>query len=216
MNTDHFIKQLDNVITEAEALLNRFKIGGSGTVEEMTLILSKAKSAVTRISGADSDFYKDVNKAYSSHWQDTLERILGPIKALKSDIENGYLKSAHQIIQSEVFSDYLEMAEYLQGEGYKDAAAVIAGSTLEAHLKETAKDNTIELHIKKANGDLIPKKASVLNDELAKASIYSSSYQKQITAWLGVRNDAAHGDYNKYTSEQVTMMIQGIRQFTLR
>jgi hypothetical protein len=34
-----------------------------------------------------------------------------------------------------------------------------------------------------------------------------------VTAWAGIRNDAAHADYGKYTAERVRLMIQGIRHF---
>ena len=37
-----------------------------------------------------------------------------------------------------LFADFLEMASELQRKGFKDAAAVIAGSTLEEHLRKLA------------------------------------------------------------------------------
>jgi uncharacterized protein YodC (DUF2158 family) len=40
--------------------------------------------------------------------------------------------------------------------------------------------------------------------------------QKQVTAWAGIRNDAAHGNYKGYTDEQVKLMIAGIREFISR
>lgn len=38
---------------------------------------------------------------------------------------------------------------------------------------------------------------------------------KQITAWLDLRNNAAHGKYDKYSIEEVKLMIAGIRNFLL-
>jgi hypothetical protein len=35
-----------------------------------------------------------------------------------------------------LFSDFLELASYLNSEGYKDAAAVICGGVLEGHLRK--------------------------------------------------------------------------------
>jgi hypothetical protein len=40
--------------------------------------------------------------------------------------------------------------------------------------------------------------------------------QKQVTAWAGLRNDAAHGNYGNYTDEQVKLMVAGIRDFISR
>lgn len=56
----------------------------------------------------------------------------------------------------------------------------------------------------------------VVNADLAGARVYSSLDQKNVTAWLGLRNDAAHGHYNEYTGEQVALMLQGVRDFITR
>lgn len=120
------------------------------------------------------------------------------------------------LIAAELFSDFLEMAEHLLEEGYKDAAVVIAGSTLESHLKRLATAAGISLTLLSPKGDTVHKKADALNSELVKAKVYTLSEQKQITAWLGIRNDAAHGDYAKVLSDMVRMMIMGISDFTVR
>jgi len=52
-----------------------------------------------------------------------------------------------------------------------------------------------------------------MNQELHKAEVYELSEQKQITAWFGVRNDAAHGEYEKVIGGSVQLMIDGIRDF---
>ncbi len=47
--------------------------------------------------------------------------------------------------------------------------------------------------------------------EAGRRSLVLSLEQKQITAWLQLRNDAAHGHYDRYEFEQVKAMIIGIR-----
>jgi hypothetical protein len=54
-----------------------------------------------------------------------------------------------------------------------------------------------------------------MNIDLAKAQIYNQSIQKQVTAWLSLRNSAAHGEYDKYTLEQIKLMNEGIRNFII-
>ncbi|MDX6610131.1 MAG: hypothetical protein QOF85_2056 [Solirubrobacterales bacterium] len=88
-----------------------------------------------------------------------------------------------------MFADFLEMANHLLGEGYKDAAAVIAGSTLEGHLRTLAE----KLGLPTSNDVGEPLKAARLNEDLRKAEAYEKNDQKAVTAWLGIRNDAAHG-----------------------
>ena len=87
------------------------------------------------------------------------------------------------------------MADYLTQQGYKDAAAVVVGSVLEQHLRKLSQRNSID--VVQSGG--APKKADALNSELAGATVYSKLVQKNVTAWLGLRNKAAHGEYTEYT-----------------
>jgi hypothetical protein len=93
----------------------------------------------------------------------------------------------------------------------KNAAAVIAGSTLEVHIKQLCAKHSVSTQ---SNGK--PKKADTLNADLVKASAYSKLDQKNVTAWLGLRNDAAHGNYKEYDKQQVKLLINSIRDFITR
>jgi hypothetical protein len=55
-----------------------------------------------------------------------------------------------------------------------------------------------------------------MNAELVAAGAYSKLDQKNITAWLDLRNKAAHGQYDTYSKEQVMILIAGIRDFIAR
>ena len=61
-----------------------------------------------------------------------------------------------------------------------------------------------------------PKKADTLNAELAKKTVYDELEQKSVTAWLGLRNDAAHGSYDEYDATQVRLMVDNVRAFLSR
>ncbi len=124
----------------------------------------------------------------------------------------GYLPNLTEVVHASVFSDYLSAADYLNGEGYKDPAAVIAGSTLEQHLRALCQKQGVA--VLDANGK--PKKADLINAELCKANAYSGTEQKQVTAWLSIRNHEAHGHYSEYTKEQAALLIQGVRDFVTR
>ena len=120
------------------------------------------------------------------------------------------------LIAAELFADFLEMADHLLEQGYKDPAAVIIGSVLEEHLRQLCSANSIPIEIENNKGVLIPKKADRLNSDLAKEGVYSKLDQKAVTMWLDLRNKAAHGKYDEYTSEQVTNMYSGITEFMAR
>jgi len=221
MNKEYFIKQLDEIIKDFNIIKSKAQyddLSGNVLDEELMAALTKSKAATARIVGSNSEYYKDIDtvlKKTHIHEGAKLKLVIGTIIALRSDLQNDYLKSFSDIIQSEVFSDYLEMAEHLLKEGYKDPSAVLAGSTLEVHLRELCLSNNIDIEVLNNRGAKIPKKADVMNADLSKAGIYSSAYQKQVTAWLGLRNSAAHGKYSDYRVEEVSLMLQGIRQFIL-
>ncbi|QXU43255.1 hypothetical protein [Pedobacter sp. D749] len=153
-------------------------------------------------------------KAKLSTPHDTVSAI-GILKAAKREIDGGWLFSLKELLSAEIFSDFLEMAEHLLDEDYKDPAAVMIGSVLEEHLRQQAINNSIALEIQKPD-KTIPKKADTLNSELASQGIYNKLDQKSITAWLDLRNKAAHGKYREYSKEQVNLMYQGVVNFIAR
>ena len=174
---------------------------------------TRCLAAIERAGGKKSVYFERavaIDLTNNHAWGHLAEQI-GVAKSLLSDIKNGYLKSLEEIIHGDVFGDYLEMAKHLVDNGYKDAAAVIAGSTLEAHLKQLCSKHGVAVVIG-AN----PKKADVLNADLVKAGAYTKNDQKNVTAWLGLRNDAAHGNYGAYDKNQVDLLISSVRDFITR
>ena len=220
MNTDFFIKQLDEILNEYNSANSNSPNNYSSEIpsQQVALIVTKSKAAVERITGVNSEYYKDIEnslKVRYFNYAGYLPYIIGTVSALKSDLNNGYLKSISEIVQSELFSDYLEMAEHLLQEGYKDPSAVLIGSTLEVHLRELCIANDVSIETLNCKEKLIAKKADVMNADLAKLNAYSGAYQKLITAWLEYRNLAAHGKYSDYSAEERKLMLQGVRQFIL-
>ena len=106
-----------------------------------------------------------------------------------------------------LFSDFLELASTLYSKGYKDAAAVICGSVLDGHLRKLCK--RLEIAVTAENGP--PKKADVLNGELAVKGAYSKLDQKNVTAWLDLRNHAVCEEYDRYAHDEVARLLEGVR-----
>ena len=125
------------------------------------------------------------------------------------------MKFLHIAFHSEIFSNYIEISSHLLDKGYKDSAAVIIGSTLESHLRKLCEKYGIEIEIENDSVKVVYKKAERMNADLAKAEVYSLANQKQITAWLDIRNNSAHGKYDEYITQEVKLMIQGIQNFIL-
>jgi len=140
---------------------------------------------------------------------------IGIMIAIKDEIQDGWLTTYKGIVSAEIFTNFIEMAEHLLEQGYKDPAAVVLGSVLEEHLRQLCTKAKIKTK-RKIKDKLKPKKAEILNTELAKAKIYNVLDQKSVTSWLDLRNKAAHGKYEEYTKEQVFLMLQSLLNFMSR
>ncbi len=182
-------------------------------------LISRIMNAIVRITGKESEYYKQaidiLNNTKINRPLERLYRLISVLTGIHEDLKAGYLKSFSELIHADIFSDYIEMAEHLLGEGYKDPAAVITGSTLEEHLRKLCIKNGIDIETI-IKGKLKPLKADRLNSELAKEKVYSKLELKNVIAWLDLRNKAAHGKYKEYNDNQVNQMIIGVRDFIVR
>jgi hypothetical protein len=75
--------------------------------------------------------------------KDRILSMAGMLRALRDDYANGYLQTVQELIHANMFSNLLDMAAYLNEQGFKDAAAVITGGVLEQHLRELCAKNAI-------------------------------------------------------------------------
>jgi hypothetical protein len=137
---------------------------------------------------------------------------IGILRALKGDVEEGWVEGVAELLHANTFSDFLDQASELLGKGYKDPAAVVAGSALEAHLRLLCVKYAVSTQLPSSQ----PKKADVLNADLVKAGAYNTLQQKAVTSWLGIRNASAHGQYGDYDDKQVRGVIDAIREFIIR
>src|ERR1035437_2657939 len=210
------IGQLEQIDSEWKALRRRSQHNDVSDLpgEEIVRLLTRARAAIERASPPHSAYVKQAEfilalKGYSGNH---LTGLMGVIQSLLSDIQSGYLQTVAELIHGELFRDFLEMASHLADSGYKDAAAVIVGSALEAHLRQLCHKAGLSTDVT-TGGDVRPKKADQMNSELSGASVYSKLDQKSITAWLDLRNKAAHGKFSEYTKDQVLVLIAGLRDF---
>lgn len=217
--TDQVLAQLDSVRDDHRQLRSRADRDDSDSEFEpdFVRVITRARAVIQRVADAQSPYVEQckdiVGHDYAPGY--TADMVIAVVDALRSDVAAGYLISQRQLIHGELFSDFLEMAQHLLEEGYKDAAAVIAGSSLEAHLRQLCAKHSIDIETL-SDGQMLPKKADRLNSDLAKVQAYSKNDQKSVTAWLGLRNSAAHGQYDQYNRDQVNMMIEGLRNFIVR
>ena len=174
-----------------------------------------ALSFIERIYGTKHSHYREFDKVVDGYSPSDAKQGISILESIRDELAGDWLFSIKSLITAEVFADFIEMTQYLMEQNYKDAAAVIAGSVLEEHLRQLCLKNNIEIEIKTAH-DVKPKRADRLNADLAAADIYTKLDQKAVTMWLDLRNKAAHGHYSEYNKDQVRSMISGITEFMVR
>jgi hypothetical protein len=215
--------EIDELVTIAERLSRDAARADSNLgperIEELSAIASRGGQLILRLYGSQSQYQKNLQKVLDtkyftimhSNYFGHVSELVGILKGIQHDIKSGMLSDFRRLLQAEIFADFLEMAEYLLNEGYKDAAAVLLGAVLEDSLRKLAVGRGVPTAT--ANGK--PLTIDPLNIALAKNGAYNPLVQKQITTWANLRNDAAHGHFSNYDADQVKQMLLFVQKFCL-
>jgi hypothetical protein len=191
----------------------REELEGNWSTDNVQEITTLACAVIKRLAPPVSAYIDHMNEALrdtrpslARSVEEEIEfRLQGILRALRADYDAGRLQTFQELIHADLFSDFLEMAEYFLQEGFKDPAAVIGGGVLEEHLRKLCGKHGVPIPVKP--------KLDTMNAELAKVAAYTKNDQKQVTAWAGLRNDAAHGNYGNYSDGEVKLMLAGVRDF---
>jgi hypothetical protein len=210
------LEQIDSLLTLFAGLRASSKFDDlSGLRDPATIEITTRIAATIRRVAPSGSVHRDsadaIVKQYGVDNSHSIKPLFGILRALRADYAAGYLTTVEELIHADLFSDFLEMADHLLSQGYKDPAAVVTGAVLEEHLRKLCSKNGIST----ATGTT-PKKADGLNSDLGGAGVYTKLDQKSVTAWLDLRNKAAHGHYSQYSKEQVQLMLDGVGSFMSR
>lgn len=153
-------------------------------------------------------------------WQDIYENskegnrienalsVLGSLKSIKENLDDGLLISFEDIIFAEAFSDLIDQAEYLYEQGYFLACGVILRAVLEERLKKLCE-----------RAMCLPNKArSTINDynqNLYAAKAYDKITFKNVDSMAAVGNAAAHND-PQLNKQGVGRFLRDLQGFLLR
>lgn len=149
--------------------------------------------------------FKDYTKDGFKHVErgHDILNIMGILDGGLRDLEGGFLLGQEFLLAAEVHDSLLSQAKELCNKGYAQAAAVIARVVLEDTLRR----------VSAANGLNSAGKASLLNDELKKKSVYSQPQWRLIQACLDVGNAAAHNKTEDFGQTSVERMIDDVERF---
>ncbi len=161
-------------------------------------------------AGPKSSFYLAVAKpkGLAPHLVKQLIYIVNSfVQYVEAGLHTGI--SPERRAQLDVISDFLEQAhQLLETKGVHPAApAVLIGATLEEFLRTWVEYDGLSLGSKKPS---LQNYASVLRE----ADLLEKQDVKDITAWGGTRNAAAHGKWDEVSDKnRITLMLEGVNLF---
>jgi len=205
-----FIDQLDQLLSAFESLEKQSKYDDlSDLKKESVGLAARLQAAFDRMTMPGDTFAlaAGAQRNQPSHIQ--VVQLAYLAYALRDELKDGWTERITALVHASTSADMLEMATDLSGAKYKDAAAVVAGTALELHLRALA----LKHHISTTDSKGKPKKADTLRIDLRQQQVTSALEDKRVLYWLGLRNDAAHGNYANYTAEDVKTLIAEVTAF---
>jgi hypothetical protein len=208
--------QFQNALAKGRKLLSDHVVRGSGEqgrikLEPFLAWHSQSLALLTTIFGRDHAFTKDFEttttiKGFPQSHVSNVQAGIGVLVGADENISRGWAWEYREILHREVFDDFLDMADHLLKDGgYKEAAAVLSGGALEAHLRTLSHKHDVPVS-----------KVATMNDALYKKDVYSKPTWREVQAWYDLRTVAAHNLDQEFADEQVKLMIAGIRAFIRR
>jgi len=213
---EHINKKFELLLQEGQQILSDCGWGGSEYSSDYPNDIdyrrfrTEAMNLVKRVCGEDSDHYqelmrmaKDKISSFNSYY---FKDCYGVLQAAQHDFQGDYLFDLRSLVAAELLGDFINQAETLVKENYHVPAASLAGAVLEDALRKLCHKNSIP----------VPDKTNIdkLNVNLARAQVYNKLVQKRITALADIRNNADHGHFNKFSSNDVEDMVKWVGRFT--
>jgi hypothetical protein len=159
-------------------------------------------------AGQKSSFFDIAQKAsglyIQEHLATTMESFISFVEAgLNAEI------SPERRAQLDVVSDLLEQANKLldSKQVHPAAPAVLIGATLEEFLRNWVEAEGVSLGSARPSIDSYTK-------ALREAELITKQDAKDITSWAGIRNHAAHGEWDEVNDRnRIRLMLEGVNLF---
>lgn len=186
--------------------------GRGGRKNAGTGALAEALEFLRVYAGEKSAFYKHLSKVDQTWSGDyIMEYLQANLEGFIRYVDSGLLEgiSIERKAQIDVVSDFLDQANILLNskDVHPAAPTVIIGAALEEFLRNWIEETGLSLSGKKPS---IESYANVLKE----AELITKQDGKDITAWSGLRNHAAHGEWDEIKDKsRVYIMLEGVNLF---
>ena len=190
------------------------KIGQSinitASVHDFLARQAEIKNFIAAVSGKNNSFYEAAEKIRITAVF-APEQLKSILESFLNSVMNDLISNSsyERKIQIDVVNDYLSQAEDLldKNEFHPATAAILIGASLEEFLRNWAFDQIL---ISEETKPSIDGYATTLKKE----GLIDKQDYKEITAWAGLRNDAAHGHWQLVSNqEKIIHMLSGVNLF---
>lgn len=202
MDSDELIKHTEKLIQKAK------------NPETIRGVYSEVAQFLRSYAGEKSEFLasvKDLAPVGHRFSPGLSGNILSILTSFRDYVQDGLLEglSPTRKAQIDVVSDFLEQAHtLLESSGVHPAApAVLIGASLEEFLRNWIEEAEINLGNKKPSIDAYAKL-------LREHELITKQDVKDITSWSGLRNHAAHGEWDQVSDKKrISLMFEGVNLF---
>ena len=129
MDNEKLISRVDELIQKGATVLGT-EYEGFNKRKYVDLVhfyefKSASQSFVLKLFGKAHPYYIGFSEKVVDAQPSTTKRGIGMLQAVRGEIEQGWLSTTKGLISANIFGSFLEMAEHLLEEEYKDPAAVL-------------------------------------------------------------------------------------------
>jgi hypothetical protein len=205
-----FIAQLETLLEQYELLKARSKHDDlSDLPEESARLGLRLQALFDRITRPSDTYGRQAESLRSAPPHIKVVQLSFLAYALVDDLKDGWADSFAELIRADTSAEMMDVADDLSDGGYKDAAAVVAGTALELQLRALA--NLGGIAVEDAKGK--PRRADQIRQDLHSGRVTSKPQDRHVAYWLSLRNAAAHGDYAEYGAAEIKDMLDHVRAF---
>ena len=177
--------------------------------------LAEARELTRTYAGQKSAFYLTLQEIRQT-WSDDYiaSYVVQALEGFVRYVDNGLLEgmSIERQARIDVVSDILEQAQILLNakDVHGAAPAVLIGAALEEFLRTWAEDSELKPGNRKPG-------IETYSALLREADLVSKQDAKDIVVWGGIRNSAAHGEWDAVADKaRVRLMLEGVNLFMRR
>lgn len=109
INKTTALHQLDIVLAEWE---RRKSLSSSPAATNSEIVKPRMRSVIKRLAPAGSAYHTEARA-------DNEFTLAGVVKALRADYEAGFLQTYRELLNADLFSDFLSMADFLLQDGMR-------------------------------------------------------------------------------------------------